>query len=532
MAGPITWRNVGTTVSGNSASLLSGAQESFNSGFDVLNKVLEQRKTTQDANWEQGTDNNTQSYLDQVAQYKTPEELAAAREQGVFSDLRQQYGSQLDRGAARTALDGQGDVLRQRELANRQYQDDTTERDNRPLRGQITDLVLDGKEGEANALFDANADKFVDADAVRRGLFGDSTSYNSESRSQAGELRAQAGERRAQAGERRAQENQGWTRKVRNRQEDAWNTEDTAEGYMTEAVNTYQEAHDQFENDRNNIARDLGIGVENGQPVINSETPTEALAAYYEQIKPLEAAVPGAAEIADTYEDWMRQDGSLNPMERDAVRTRINSAIDGSGAMTQKDQSALTEQLSSTEAANTKRHETEVAKFEETARNNPFLEGRGKAVSSPGSAVDMVMNNQVDPMFFEGSNQRDMVDAVLEATTQGVPVGNQMVVPPDGFVKAAFAGNRNNWFDPAEDFSTSLGGYIESNWEAYRESLVALEEHENNLNRIELENQQRLGSVEESFLNQRGRSSVTPADTIAGLERELERRRRAMEQAQ
>lgn len=209
MANPITWRNVGSRGgAGSASSLLAGAQDSLNSGLDRLTGLIGQRQSTQANNWKVRRDNNTQDFLNQLNQFRTPEEFQAAREQGLLQDAMGQYGRQIDQGAARTALDERLGVLQQRNTATQAYRDDQTSRDNRGLRGQITDLVLDGQQGKAEALFDANADSFVDPAAERRQLFADLKGRNSENRAQAGERRAQRSD--ARAGARFNREQEGW----------------------------------------------------------------------------------------------------------------------------------------------------------------------------------------------------------------------------------------------------------------------------------------------------------------------------------
>lgn len=145
MANPITWRNVAATSSMSGiGSLMEGAQASFDKGIGALDKILEQAKTTQQANWDQGKTNNNDQMMDSLYGYKSPEELANAQASGEFQRMMAGMGSQVDRAAFREALDSRGGVLQERAVANQGYQDHNARVGQRGLEAEAITALYNG----------------------------------------------------------------------------------------------------------------------------------------------------------------------------------------------------------------------------------------------------------------------------------------------------------------------------------------------------------------------------------------------------
>ncbi|WP_289100974.1 hypothetical protein [uncultured Marinobacter sp.] len=132
MAGPITWRNVSGGSNNLAGSLLTGAEGSFNSAFDSLRKSL-------DGYTEGVTDRNTQKFTEMLGQYRTPEELQAAREAGEIQNFRQGLGRLVDANAINPAAVDQR-LATLRDQANQQYEYDQTQltRQEQPLVGEAS----------------------------------------------------------------------------------------------------------------------------------------------------------------------------------------------------------------------------------------------------------------------------------------------------------------------------------------------------------------------------------------------------------
>lgn len=128
MATPITWQNIqGPDYSGATRSL-DAAQRSFGGVFDQLGSVLAQHQRIGEANWQNTKTNNTNTFLDRLAAFKTPEELAAAQQAGVLNQLRQQFGAQIDTAAIRGAEEQRLNQLRAGVKQAGEYQDWSTDR--------------------------------------------------------------------------------------------------------------------------------------------------------------------------------------------------------------------------------------------------------------------------------------------------------------------------------------------------------------------------------------------------------------------
>jgi len=89
MANPITWRNVNAPSAGGAADLFGQAQASFDGAIKAA-------QDTKDGFEKGRTDRNTQAFMNQLQQYGSSEELAAAQQSGALADLRSQYGSMVD----------------------------------------------------------------------------------------------------------------------------------------------------------------------------------------------------------------------------------------------------------------------------------------------------------------------------------------------------------------------------------------------------------------------------------------------------
>ena len=145
MASPITWRNVEAPDLRGAAAMLGQAQASLNSGFGHINDVLKNERATADANWSQIRDNNTQTFLDSIAQYRTAEDFQAAQQAGALDQLRSQFGPQIDRAAIRAAEDGRLATLQGRDVQAINYGNTMTDHKEAPTKQQVMADILAGK---------------------------------------------------------------------------------------------------------------------------------------------------------------------------------------------------------------------------------------------------------------------------------------------------------------------------------------------------------------------------------------------------
>lgn len=133
----ITWRNIESDGFRGAAGLMEVARRSLNDGFTGLQSTLQQTNTVRDQNWDAQKQANTNAFLDRLARFKTPEELAAAQQAGELDALRQQFGGQVDSTAIRNAEANAQQQLIERIARQNQHLDDTQARNQR---GELNDL--------------------------------------------------------------------------------------------------------------------------------------------------------------------------------------------------------------------------------------------------------------------------------------------------------------------------------------------------------------------------------------------------------
>lgn len=177
----ITWRNVDAPSFQGASAILTGAQQSIDSGFNKFNELLKQRETMDAANWENAKQNNTQAFLDQLTQYRTPEELKAAQESGVLDRMRQDAGAQIDRAGIRGAEDARYGALQQRGLTNVNYTNTMLAEKFKPQTEAALAAAATGNEAGVNAILAANSD-MPGQDKVRTALVNGLRAASAETR--------------------------------------------------------------------------------------------------------------------------------------------------------------------------------------------------------------------------------------------------------------------------------------------------------------------------------------------------------------
>ena len=156
----ITWRNVSGSGSAAMASvgsrLLEQSGNSINAGVEGIKGIFAEQFAREKADWERGKENNTNTLLDKLASYKTPEELAAAEQSGEIQALRSQFGQQIDSAAIRDAQGGLEQKLIERISAQNQYADDSLDRTQRgdvdAIKGMIAKRDFTGADAALERL--------------------------------------------------------------------------------------------------------------------------------------------------------------------------------------------------------------------------------------------------------------------------------------------------------------------------------------------------------------------------------------------
>jgi hypothetical protein len=91
------------------------AQRSFDNAFTGLGGVLKQQEATDQANWNQIKENNTQDFLNKLYSAQGAEGFKALQDSGQLEQMLAANGAQIDRAAARSAMDGRLSTLQNRD---------------------------------------------------------------------------------------------------------------------------------------------------------------------------------------------------------------------------------------------------------------------------------------------------------------------------------------------------------------------------------------------------------------------------------
>ncbi len=155
--GPITWRSIMGQSLADASRPLQAAQQSFDGAFNTLNRVLGQHQDAAQFAQNKVKTDNTQSFLDSLQQYRTVEDFEAARNAGVFDNLRSQFGDQVDRSAIRGAEDARVATLRDQLTKANVFQDQQTERQWRPTRERLLSMASSGDKDQVRSAREALA---------------------------------------------------------------------------------------------------------------------------------------------------------------------------------------------------------------------------------------------------------------------------------------------------------------------------------------------------------------------------------------
>ena len=128
---PITWRNIEGDHTRGAAGIFEVARRAFNDGLGNFKDIFDSKNQVQAENWETQKQVNTDQFLDRLAQFRTPEELAAAQAAGDLQALKAQFGGQIDRDAVRNAETNAAEALMKRITTQNLYGDDTRRRGER-----------------------------------------------------------------------------------------------------------------------------------------------------------------------------------------------------------------------------------------------------------------------------------------------------------------------------------------------------------------------------------------------------------------
>jgi hypothetical protein len=138
----ITWRNVSGPSLAEASRPLEAAQRSIDNAFTGLGGVLRQQESTDAANWNQVKENNTQDFLNKLYSAQGAEGFKALQDSGELERMLAANGAQIDRAAARSAMDGRLGTLQQRDVTDINYRNTMTDEAQAPEVRRIQMLTL------------------------------------------------------------------------------------------------------------------------------------------------------------------------------------------------------------------------------------------------------------------------------------------------------------------------------------------------------------------------------------------------------
>lgn len=149
MATPITWRNVDVNPVGEISRAMMSGQSGINAGFDSIANVLKQQQQVNDQNWNQQKTNNTNAFMNEMANYRTPEEYQAALDSGALQARLTASGAQIDQAAARQAMGAQMGILQDRLVKGQQFLDGQQKYTEKDGRDEVAALIAANQPEQA-----------------------------------------------------------------------------------------------------------------------------------------------------------------------------------------------------------------------------------------------------------------------------------------------------------------------------------------------------------------------------------------------
>lgn len=508
---PITWRNIGATVSpGAGAQGARAAQSGVMAGVGALERALSQYQEDRQNSWDTLRENNTQDFLDQLSQYRSAEDFQAAQERGALQQLYQGYGNAIDRDTARTALDSRLGALQQRDTATQQFQDMQQKVANRDLRAEYMDLKYQGRNEEADRLWQENRDLFVDAAGLRSDGWSAETSYR--------------GEQRSQAGERRAQANHAWNLEQRKRTREIWESEAAQRDLGRQFFTNYMGQRDAVNEGRREIAANMGLLNEHGQ--LRGDATEEQIQTYRTALleQGLDQDPMTITELSNTAAlELLNQNPNADLSDAMALRENLLSSWDTTQSLGREDQRRLDGKLESIQSAAQSQLDTAERNLDRQKRDNIFLADMDNPAEDIDSLVSDIQGEEFSGFFRNSYIQKnEAIDAALEVSTQGIEIepGVRVRMPPALF-RAFLARNvDNDWKTTGKGIRDGLREFITENRGDYVKAQSALENYQNTVNEINLNAIRNISSEEERARSRAGLSQ-DPADMLDVLDRRL-----------
>lgn len=443
MAEPITWRNINSQPTA-AAQLFAGADRSFEKASDIFSGLLDKNTERERRNQQTIRDNNTQAYLDQLSQYRTPEELQAAIDTGAVDQLRLQYGRNIDRNLARGAAESQLTNLRQAITAKNTYDDAATDRAQRGDVDQIKQLIARGD--------------FVGA----------------EKRLGEVDLRNEASLYEALTSGKNAVEDRGFTRDQRNqtrtqwgRENEAYNTQQGVNAATNQALADHQATLAKQESDYLALADKYQIPRDKQGNLDFASAPPGAIQAFSSAVSGL--GLDKVESDTEVLRKMQLQVGQNFPNASPELLDKARATV--AGRLSSYDELAPTDQAEVALQVNNAKQALEMD-------SNPYYKEQDfNPAEGANTVVSQMMKNNPDfvDLFDDQSTRADIVQKFTKALTDGVLIEGKRIPVTPAILESAAMGYGYNWFefndkdigDVIEDYVTNSG--VDKQYENFTE---------------------------------------------------------------
>lgn len=513
----ITWKNVASTTSSGGATLMEGARQGLSDSFATLQGIMDKQQETQQFNTLQMRENNTAEFLDTLHNYRTPEELAAARESGVFQEMRDQYGASVDRDAVRKALDERAGTLRTR-VSERQEHEDT--QINRDLRDEVQELRARALGGE-NVTQEALALGYRDEGQMLSETFGD--------------YRQGMGEQRAEAGERRAQADFGYRQGERARLASERERLAGLNASVLDTIRGQQNLRQAEQSTLVGLADEHNVPVaEDGRILWDEASSADDVAAFRQSLE--------AQGLTDSVSDTEATLGTLNGLigsgqiqsveELNLVQEMMGQGLGAFRELSPADKADAQAKQASVEARYDRELEILNEDFDRAKSTNIFLEGVDPT-SDRMEAAQKVLGDVEIEAFLEDSNTNDVLDVIDRVSMRGVEVGNsgefQRLDP--AVVASGIKRAQGEWFGTAEKMEEYLTRFVNQNADQILAAERELADNREKTSNIQRQKLQAAAAIPAQYLRDSGVPMTTAGSVYEQAQYFEQRLRRAEEEA-
>jgi hypothetical protein len=473
----ITWRNLNSNSTEGVATMLAGAQAGFNKGLESLNSSLQQYQAGEKAAWETTRNNNAEAVLNNLASYQSPEALQADIASGKLQQQILQYGDAIDASKVRNAPLERLAALQQQGLANNEYQDAVTQRQQLPIVDQAGQLIAQGNFQGAEELLNQHV------------LSGESKLWDRLT----GERRAVAGEQRAVNQDSRAQQSHGLSMQngqvnlQKNRLGlEALQSEQQANYLAGQLQREYLEQVDHVNAGHAAVAQELGLPISRSGQVITQGASAEQLKQFKDRLK--EAGVPDLPSTTQFLEHANKQlmASGVTPLAANGALNTLRGVLD-TDTLTSKDKAYVEEGIAAVTEHFTSQENKLGSRLGELEKTNSLV----RSNSAEPYELQAKIQKAVQSASKNDNERVELSEAVSRVTQQGVEIapGSFIEIPPS-MIEAAIntaANDDEAWFydSKAGVFNKAIKAMASDpayskQWEEYTEWL-SLKQQKNEL---------------------------------------------------